>query len=80
VAGLNYEDWVVLDKKFLRPAEVDTLLGDPTRAEKELQWRRKVSFEKMIQMMVESDIDRYRKMGFTEKKHSPQKISMVTEL
>lgn len=80
VADLNYEDWVVLDKKFLRPAEVDTLLGDPTRAEKELQWRRKVSFEKMVQMMVESDIARYQKMGFSEKKAAPKKISMVTEL
>lgn len=59
VVGLNYEDYVVLDPAFLRPAEVDSLLGDPTRAEKVLGWKRETSFEKMIQMMVEEDIKRY---------------------
>ncbi|NDD05729.1 MAG: GDP-mannose 4,6-dehydratase, partial [Proteobacteria bacterium] len=54
VAGLNYEDWVVTDPKLLRPAEVDSLLGNPARSEKELKWKRAVSFEKMIEMMVEA--------------------------
>jgi len=80
VANLNYEDWVVLDKKFLRPAEVDTLLGDPTRAEKELHWKRKVSFEKMVQMMVESDLERYHKMGYSDKKSFKRKLALVNEL
>jgi GDPmannose 4,6-dehydratase len=64
---LNYEDWVVLDPKFLRPAEVDSLLGDPARAEKELGWKREVSFEKMVEMMVTADINDYRSMGYGKK-------------
>jgi GDPmannose 4,6-dehydratase len=63
VVGLSYEDWVKLDPTFFRPAEVDSLLGDPSRAEKGLKWKREVSFEKMVQLMVEADIDRYKKMG-----------------
>jgi len=80
VANLNYENWVVLDKKYLRPAEVDTLLGDPSRAEKDLQWKRKVSFEKMVQMMVESDLERYHKMGYSDKKSFTRKLALVNEL
>ncbi|MFM8269439.1 MAG: GDP-mannose 4,6-dehydratase [Pseudomonadota bacterium] len=86
VVGLNYEDWVKLDPAFFRPAEVDSLLGDPTRAEKTLDWKREVSFEKMIQMMVEADIERYQRMGFgkliTSAGNPSQKSkpSMVTEL
>lgn len=88
-ADLNYEDWVVLDPKFLRPAEVDSLLGDPTRAEKELKWKRAVSFEKMVQMMVEADIDRYKSqfpnkttvVGTSPKSgHAASQKSMITEL
>lgn len=59
--GLNYEDHVVIDPAYLRPAEVDSLLGDPSRAEKELGWKREVSFEKMVQMMVESDLKSHAK-------------------
>lgn len=59
--GLNYEDFVRTDSAYLRPAEVDSLLGNPGRAEKELGWKRDVTFEKMIQMMVESDIRNYSK-------------------
>lgn len=86
VVGLNYEDWVKLDPAFLRPAEVDSLLGDPTRAEKVLNWKREVSFEKMVQMMVEADVERYQKMGFgklvtSSGPSSPKaKPSIVTEL
>jgi GDPmannose 4,6-dehydratase len=58
-AGLNYLDHVVTDDKLLRPAEVDHLLGDPTRAMNELGWKRDVSFEQMIEMMVAADIKRY---------------------
>jgi len=88
-ADLNYEDWVVLDPKFLRPAEVDSLLGDPTRAEKELKWKRAVSFEKMVQMMVEADIDRYKSqfpnkttvVGSSPKsERATSQKSMITEL
>jgi GDPmannose 4,6-dehydratase len=86
VIGLNYEDWVKLDPAFLRPAEVDSLLGDPSRAEKVLNWKREVSFEKMVQMMVEADIDRYKKMGLgksiisTGTPSGKPQPSIVTEL
>lgn len=60
---LDYEDWVKIDPQFLRPAEVDSLLGDPSRAEKELGWKREVSFEKMVEMMVKSDLDFYFSKG-----------------
>lgn len=60
-AGLNWENHVRVDQAFIRPAEVDQLLGDPTKAEKELGWKREVSFEKMIEMMVQADIAKYSK-------------------
>lgn len=55
-AGLKWEDYVVFDKRFMRPAEVDILVGDPTKAKTKLGWTPTVSFERLIQMMVESDI------------------------
>jgi|688.fasta_scaffold133591_1 GDPmannose 4,6-dehydratase len=79
VAGLNYEDWIVTDPKLLRPAEVDSLLGNPARAEKELKWKREVSFEKMIQLMVEGDLERYKNQGYG-KTVSSKPRSIVTEL
>jgi GDPmannose 4,6-dehydratase len=54
--GLNYEDYVIVDQAYMRPAEVDCLLGNPAKAEKELGWKREVSFEKMIEMMVQTDL------------------------
>jgi GDPmannose 4,6-dehydratase len=56
--GLNYEDHVEIDESYFRPAEVDVLLGDPAKAEKELGWRRKTDFKEMVQLMVEADIKR----------------------
>ena len=57
VAGLDYQDYVVLDERFLRPAEVDLLIGTPAKAEKVLGWKRDVDFPTLVQMRVESDID-----------------------
>ncbi|MBT4101008.1 MAG: GDP-mannose 4,6-dehydratase [Gemmatimonadetes bacterium] len=56
-AGLNWEDHVVLDKRFLRPAEVEILKGDASRARDELGWKPEVSFEEMVQLMVERDLE-----------------------
>lgn len=53
---LNWQDYAVQDPKFMRPAEVDLLVGSPAKAEKHLGWKPKVSFEQLIQMMVESDL------------------------
>jgi GDPmannose 4,6-dehydratase len=54
--GLNYQDYVVQDPQFMRPAEVDILLGDPSKAKHKLGWKPKVPFEDLVKMMVDSDI------------------------
>ncbi|MCC9609590.1 GDP-mannose 4,6-dehydratase [Blastopirellula sp. JC732] len=56
--GLNWENYVVIDPKFYRPAEVDLLLADPVRAKTELGWEPKVSFQKLTEMMVDHDLER----------------------
>lgn len=56
--GLNYEDHVVIDPKFYRPAEVDILLADPAKAQKELNWECEVSFQELVVKMVDSDLAR----------------------
>lgn len=61
VVGLDYEEHVEIDPAFLRPAEVDHLFGDPTRARKELGWKCETSFDQLIQMMVEHDLELARK-------------------
>lgn len=58
--GLNWEDYVIQDPKFMRPAEVDLLLGDPKKAKEKLGWEPEVSFENLIKMMVEHDLKKYR--------------------
>jgi len=59
--GLNYEDYVKTDPKFLRPAEVELLKGDPSKAKKVLGWKPKVKFKELIEMMVDSDLKRRKK-------------------
>ena len=56
--GLDFEDHVVIDSSFLRPAEVDHLLGDASKAHAELGWKVDVDFKHLIEMMVDADIDR----------------------
>src|SRR4051794_25665151 len=55
-AGLDYQDYVVQDERFFRPAEVDLLVGDSAKARSELGWKPKVSFTELIQMMVDADL------------------------
>ena len=54
--GLNWRDYAVQDPRFMRPAEVDLLVGDPTKARETLGWEPEVGFEELIGMMVESDL------------------------
>ena len=54
--GLNYEDHVVIDPKFYRPAEVEVLLGNPAKAYTHLGWKASTSLEQLIEMMVEADM------------------------
>ncbi len=56
--GLDYQDHVVIDERFVRPAEVDLLLGDPAKAKAELGWEPKVSFQGLVEMMVDADMER----------------------
>ena len=58
--GLNYEDYVKVDPAFLRPAEVDVLLGNPAKAKARLGWEATTSLEEMIAEMVEADLVRHR--------------------
>jgi GDPmannose 4,6-dehydratase len=59
--GLNWEDHVEVDPKFLRPAEVTTLCGDCSKARRLLGWAPEVSFHELVQMMVEADLNRVKK-------------------
>lgn len=56
--GLNYEDYVVIDPQFYRPAEVDILLGDSSKAQQALGWDIETSLEQLIHMMVDADLHR----------------------
>ena len=60
-AGLDYKQFVVQDEKFYRPAEVDLLISDPSRARTELKWEPAVSFNDLVTMMVDSDLARLKK-------------------
>ncbi len=54
--GLNWQDYVVVDQKFYRPAEVDMLIGDASKAKNELNWQPAVNFKTLIEMMVDADL------------------------
>ena len=58
--GLDYRDHVVVDQALIRPAEVDQLLGDATRAREDLGWEPEVSFDQLIRMMVDEDLAQLR--------------------
>ena len=58
--GLNYEDYVVIDPKFYRPAEVEILLGNPAKARKVLGWKAETSLEELMAMMVDADLERVK--------------------
>ncbi len=61
VAGIsNWQDIVVIDEKFMRPAEVDLLVGDPAKAKRQLGWEPKTSFAELVRIMVEADIQACR--------------------
>jgi len=59
--GLDWEKYTVVDPKFYRPAEVDLLIGDPSKAGKQLGWEPKVSFRELVEMMVDADLDEIKR-------------------
>jgi GDPmannose 4,6-dehydratase len=58
-AGLDWQQYVRTDPRFLRPAEVDHLIGDPSKAHRQLGWQPSVDFTRLVQMMVDADIARH---------------------
>jgi GDPmannose 4,6-dehydratase len=56
--GLDWQQYVKVDARFVRPAEVDVLLADAARARRDLGWAPRVSFEQLITMMVDADLER----------------------
>ena len=59
--GLDYKEFVVVDERFYRPAEVDLLISDPSKARSLLKWEPEVSFKELVTMMVDSDMVRHQK-------------------
>ena len=62
-AGLDWEKYVVIDERFFRPAEVNILLGDAAKASETLGWKPETSFEKMVQLMVDHDLEMVAKQS-----------------
>jgi GDPmannose 4,6-dehydratase len=56
--GLDWQKYVRTDPQFLRPAEVDQLIGNPAKAKKVLGWEPKVNFKQLVEMMVDADVER----------------------
>jgi len=71
--GLNWKDYVVVDEKFYRPAEVNILIGDYSKAKKQLGWLPEITFEKLVKMMVDADMDRIK--GKCKSDCAPQYIN-----
>ncbi len=67
-AGLEWQKHVKTDPKFLRPAEVDLLIGDPSKARTALGWTPEVDFDGLVKMMVDADIERYSTSGRRSRK------------
>ena len=58
--GLNYKDHVVVDKRYVRPTEVDALVGDPSKSEKVLGWKAKTHWKAIAELMVDADIEKIK--------------------
>ena len=56
-AGMDWQEYVELDPQYLRPNEVESLLGDPTKAREKLGWKPRISFAELVQMMVDADME-----------------------
>ena len=58
--GLNYKDHIEEDKRYVRPTEVDALVGDPSKAEKVLGWKAKTHWKALAKLMVDADIEKVK--------------------
>ena len=59
VANMDWKDYVEFDERYLRPTEVDLLIGDASKAKEKLGWVAKTSFDDLVKIMVESDLKKY---------------------
>jgi len=60
-AGLNWQDHIEVDQKYIRPTEVDALIGDPSKATKELKWQAKTHWKELAELMVDADMAAFNK-------------------
>ncbi len=73
--NLNWEDYVEFDERYLRPAEVDLLIGDSTKAQQKLGWKPSVTFDELVQLMVEADL---QALGITSENGKGSEVSNDT--
>ena len=59
-AGLNWQDHIEVDSKYIRPTEVDALIGDPSKATKELMWQAKIRWKELAELMVDADMATFK--------------------
>jgi GDPmannose 4,6-dehydratase len=64
--GLGWRDFVVQDPRFMRPAEVDLLIGDPVKAREKLGWEPAIGFEELVTMMVDADLERHHRARYMD--------------
>jgi GDPmannose 4,6-dehydratase len=78
--NLNWQDYVQFDDRYLRPAEVDLLIGDPTKANQKLGWKPSVTFNELVSLMVEADL---QALGYTSPNgngsQQPQDIATIRQ-
>lgn len=78
--NLDWQDYVEFDERYLRPAEVDLLIGDPTKANQKLGWKPSVTFEELVRLMVEADM---QALGLTcpngNGSHSPLDLATIRQ-
>lgn len=74
LVGLRWQDYVEIDPRYFRPAEVDLLIGDPSKAKKALKWEPKTSFDQLVKIMVAEDLNlegiEHNILNSNEKKHA----------
>jgi GDPmannose 4,6-dehydratase len=75
--GLDWKEWVRTDNRFIRPVDVNCLCGDSSKAKKVLGWEAKVKFKELIELMVDSDLDRWER--YTKGEHFPWDAPNYTE-
>ena len=74
-AGLDWQKFVVTDPALIRPAEVDLLIGDPGKAQRNLGWRPEVTFHELVKRMVDADLARHAKTGTKSMAESPNPLA-----